>query len=779
MTCSKRFALIVTGLFAFVGFSPTVQAENMSAESFIQPDAKDPNAFTIKKEHHGKGFPKDFVKKMVRGKLSDAALAGPDSFPVRTPKSPGDNTIVGDILVVEANTNLVNQDQNGTTFRHDGAGMYYITHRVLAELGDNYDYIILFSTFEDQTVAAYYMPLRNDVTGLGECNMQTGQTFGCAFDNTPSILNGGLQLQGFVFMNSVATWRGWDANYTGQAKEVDDLEHAVYATLGQEVAHRWGSGLRFIDPRTGNLSTKLLGRDDSHWAAYVDADASVMDGWDWIQVEGTDDTFEVIDAMNKFSTLDLYTMGALPVAGARPFFFIDNAWFLRAGQFIQPRPVEGDEVLRMPTPEYLRGFNVVLQATGERVDLTIQDIVNAEGNRCPDPDHTPKTFKQAFVLLTEYGQDLSQVQGYIAELEIIRKNWETWWHDRVDNKITICTGLYEECQHGETSIGKASLTELGDQDGFVDIGEDFDVEIPISVAGADANDVEIDIAFYGNGADNLSYYEGDSVLGFSKLNDGETGTAKIAFKADPAYVCGHSTLIDVTVSSANTPPVQETLRIFPGYQTLFEATFEDGDDGFSVNADGADQVTEGALSLEPVYLSCEMTVQTPERDASLGGDTAFITGAASPLVGSTSLWSPAISLEGAVAPEIRFSYWFDGASNDELKVSISEDGEKWYKALEINEPDHRWIQGRIRIEELLGKTPGEIQVRFIFTSNSGLLEGGVDEFRVLSLAGQCGGGLCACSSTDPRSAWIWPFLALLILGRVFFRKSKARPAVHG
>ena len=240
---------------------------------------------------------------MSRPALSDAALSGAQAYPMRLPKGPGDNTIVGDILVVEANNNLVQQGPNGTQFFHDGQGMYYIVHRVLAELGDNYDVISVFTTFEDQTVAAYYMPLRNDVSGLGECNLNAGRTFGCQFDNTPSILSGGLRLQGFVYMNSVGTWRNWDANYSGAAKDVTDIEHAVYATLGQEVAHRWGSGLRFIDPRNGTLSNKLLGRDMSHWAAFVDTDASVMDGWDWEPIQGGfSGTFEVTEALKRYST---------------------------------------------------------------------------------------------------------------------------------------------------------------------------------------------------------------------------------------------------------------------------------------------------------------------------------------------------------------------------------------------------------------------------------------------------------------------------------------------
>ncbi len=769
----QKLIKVLGGFFCGALFliAPPLKAQSPSFDEYIQPDAKDDKFFTIKKKYHGKGIPRSYVEKMARPSLPEKALSGGQQFPMVLPKSPGDNTIVGDILVVEANSNLVQQGQGGAQFSHGGQGMYYMVHRVLAELGDNYDVISVFTTFDDQSVAAYYMPLRNDVSGLGECNMNAGRTFGCQFDNTPGIITGGMRLQGFVYMNSVATWRNWDANYSGAAKDVSDIEHAVYATLGQEVAHRWGSGLRFIDPRNGTLSNKLLGRDMSHWAAFVDTDASVMDGWNWEPIEGgMSGTFEVTEALKRYSTLDLYTMGALPVASAKPFFFIDNAVFRQAGQFLDPRPVRADEVLQMPTPEFLKGFNVVLSATGDRVDLTIQDIVDAEGNRCPDPDHSPKTFRQAFVLLTNTNQSLAQVNTFIGELDIVRKNWEIWWSDRVSNAMTLCTGLQTDCLHAETAIGKATLTELGVEDGIIDIGEDFDVEIPISVTGDQVDKVSVDMAFYGNGAENLSYYESDSVLSIKDVAADTTETAKIAFAVDPAYVCGHSTLINVTVSSEKSPPVTETLRIFPGYQTLFEENFESSDHDFIVNEDGADSVSSGKFERAPVYLSCDMTVQTPERDASLGGDTAFITGTSTPLNGSTSLWSPAVSLKDAIVPEIRFSYWFDGASGDDMRVAVSEDGVSWKKALDVTESEHRWVQGRVIVEEIFGYVPEQVSVRFVFTSNSGLLEGGIDEVRVLSLAGQCVNGFCSCDSTTESPQWFWGVLAFGVLFRVRRRR---------
>src|SRR5690606_27272224 len=118
-----------------------------------------------------------------------------------------------------------------------------------------------------------------------------------------------------------------------------------------------------------------------------------------------------------------------------------------------------------------------LKGTGEQVDLTIQDIVDAEGNRCPDPDHTQKSFRQAIVLVTAPGQTAAQVSTQVAELELMMATWEFWWSDRMDKVLTLCMSLNENCNHVDLSIG---FGEVDDDDGVVELGEVFNLVFLVS-----------------------------------------------------------------------------------------------------------------------------------------------------------------------------------------------------------------------------------------------------------------------------------------------------------
>ena len=90
----------------------------------------------------------------------------------------------------------------------------------------------------------------------------------------------------------------------------DSFDQNVYAVLGQETAHRWGSALRFKDPRNGQVSKKLLGRDNSHWAAFVDTDASVMDGWDFRHEQKRDPRLAEIPVITVSATLKVLDVDA-------------------------------------------------------------------------------------------------------------------------------------------------------------------------------------------------------------------------------------------------------------------------------------------------------------------------------------------------------------------------------------------------------------------------------------------------------------------------------------
>lgn len=713
---------------------------------FVQ-DPHDPRVLHPAPGFAERGIDRGYVERMVRGDLpketldlleEDAPFA---HEPMGLPSPPDPlllpfaaTVVSGNVLVIEGTEALVPNTQRGRMFNHNGNGLQTVISAVWSRLGDEFDFITVMTTFEDPGAAGYYLPLKNDVTGLGECNFQAGATFGCVFDQLDA------RLQGFVFMNSIDYWRDWDRSVDGRVHPLESFEANVYAVMGQEIAHRWGAGLRFVDPRTKLVSKRLLGRDESHWAAWVDTDASIHDGWDW---EPDGDRFVVVDDMRRFSTLDLYAMGALPVAAAKPFFFIDNARFV-ANQIVGAQPVPADAALQVPSIEYLRSRGITLRATGERVDLTIQDIVDAEGNRCPTPDATQKSFRQAIVLVTRPGETVAQVSTQIAELELMMATWEDWWFDRTNKALTLCTSLTESCVHHEMAIGAGTID---DEDGVVEPGETFDLVFPLEAKGGTVENAVAHVELLGNGAERTYIKYNSWPIG----RVSGTKDVRIPLEVYDDYICGYSVIAKVTVESDNAPSVTGEYRVFPGYKELFAATFDEGDDGFKPNQDGLDENERGGFVREDVALSCTMTPRTPEGDASPGKGGAFVTGReGEELDGVTSLFSPKISLEGAVDPEIRFMYWLDGAPGaGKLKVSVSGSGKGFTEAKVYDEPYHGWVLGRVVLSEVYDEVPENVWVLFEAEGN-GRVEIAIDEVRVLDRAGVCAAGYggCQCSATQ-------------------------------
>ncbi len=670
--------------------------------------------------------------------------------------------IRGRVIVIEGSNSLVEQTGNGFSMldHRGGTGSSRIMNQVLGAFGDNFDFITVFTTFDDPGVAAYYLPLKQDVDGLGECQPRAGKTFGCLFDQFDGQLE---NLQGFVFMNSLPFWQDWDFNYDGVVHPFSSFDSAVYATLGQEIAHRWGSGLRFVDPRTDRVSNLLLGRDGSHWAAYVDSDASVMDGWDWV-VDG--DRFDLVGDMDRFSTLDLYTLGALPVAAAKPFFVIDDAFYDIIGNDrigLDGRPIGAADVLQLPSDALMESlFGMQVGAVGEQVPVTIQDVVDAEGNRCPDPDNTQRTFRQGVVLVTRPGQSIAQVESQAAQLNEVLATWEDWWLDRTDKRLKLCTELDTPCVHAQQRLTGGKVEHEGTT---FNPGAKATVKLTVQSVDATVEGAVISLRADGDAADFMTF---PSSVEVGRVGRNEEKTVSFEIDLDAAYPCGTGAIIVATLDADNAATVVEEIRFFPGYKTLFEEDFASDEHRFEANADGKDGTTSasaGALRFqEKIELSCDMSQRTPERDASPDNDGAFVTGPGTDHVpnlldndpgegaeldGDTSLWSPVFDLEGTLDPELRFAYWFDGEPGDSLLVQLSGDDEKTFvTGREITESFHGWVVGRVSVRDVFGNVPPKVTARFIFEGN-GALEGGIDDVRMLDFDGECTsfarGGFCGCS----------------------------------
>ncbi|OGQ09666.1 MAG: hypothetical protein A2138_10795 [Deltaproteobacteria bacterium RBG_16_71_12] len=674
----------------------------------------------------------------------------------------------GNVLVVEGTSSLVTDTQAGVGFNHNN-GLFSVAEIALSRLGDNYDFITIFTTFSDQNVAAYYMPLRQDVEGLGPCDGMGD--IGCVFDSTD-----GMRLQGVVFMNSADYWRYWDRNYDGVTHELESFDSSMYSTLGQEVAHRWGSSLRFVDPRTGNVSNKLIGRDGSHWAAWVDTDASVMDGWDWSQDGGE---FKLVNDMDRYSTLDLYTMGALPVASAQPFFFIDGARFTERDEGAYSMGLDGDAVpadavLQLPGVAFMEESGIYLGATGERVDLTIQDVVNAEGNRCPDADHTQKAWRQAVVLVTNIGQTAAEAAGDVADLETVIATWEAWWSDRTARALTLCAGLDEECVQPEAELSGGDVrAEAGD---VIEAGTTMRLRIASIARVAPVTNARLLLTVKGSGADYVSIESGEVAVG--DIDVDATVDTELPIELSDEYPCGTSFTVEAILRSDNAADVRERYKVFPGTREVFAATFKDGDDGFEVDAQGEDDAGAGAFERVDVGLSCAMSKRTPERDLSPTDKGAFVTGAGDELDGSTSLTSPEIDLAGTVDPEIKYGFWLDadGEGAGRLLVHVSNDGGKTFtRTTEEAVPAHDWGIGSVNVKEALKGIPPNVVVRFTFEGD-GRVEGAIDDVVVTDRAGRCRAAVCGCSADGgaaPQAA-VAALIALLGLARLARRPGRRR-----
>jgi hypothetical protein len=102
-----------------------------------------------------------------------------------------------------------------------------------------------------------------------------------------------------------------------------------------------------------------------------------------------------------YSYLELYLMGLI-AADEVPDFFIVRS-LERLGNDVDGRPI----------------------FKGERVRITIQDVIAAEGPRLPDANHSQRSFNTGIVVIVENGHTPSA--ELINRANGIRRQWIDYW----------------------------------------------------------------------------------------------------------------------------------------------------------------------------------------------------------------------------------------------------------------------------------------------------------------------------------------------------------------
>lgn len=244
---------------------------------------------------------------------------------------------------------------------------------------DDYDFLIVFSTFEFDTgeALAFHVGIQNQVEGIGLP----------LYDDT-ALFGSNSRLQGFIDMAAMTRY------------ELDRLRPEfdfVLGVMAHEIMHQWGAFVHFQNDH-GNASAALLGRNDSHWSFLLDSDASLMYGNDWT-LNG-DGSFTSIAARLFYSPLDLYLAGFYAAHEVPAFNLIANP-----------------AVDKNRLPERHVTIDGIAQI------ITVDDIIALEGVRIPDKDQAQKEFRSAFILLTQPNETVSDEQLFL--LNNVREEFPT------------------------------------------------------------------------------------------------------------------------------------------------------------------------------------------------------------------------------------------------------------------------------------------------------------------------------------------------------------------
>lgn len=292
---------------------------------------------------------------------------------------------VGNVSVIEYGSAY---DRGIYSARAEIANRFYEHHT------DEYDFLIVFTTFEFDTgdALAFYNPVQNDVQGIG----------GQLFDNSQFMGSAG-RLQGYIDMAALERY-DFNSRGAGYASPLNTLAH--------EVMHRWGVQIHFRDA-DGSTSTALLGQEDAHWSLLADTDASIMYGARW--EETAPGQFRISDARTRLSPWDLYLAGFADASEVLPVRLLRNS-------SLDPTvlPVVG------------------METGGTLQTIPIQWVIDAEGERIPNADQAQRRFNAGLVLLTRPGETVDPT--VFVQLERFRLAFESYFQSITVGRASISIG---------------------------------------------------------------------------------------------------------------------------------------------------------------------------------------------------------------------------------------------------------------------------------------------------------------------------------------------------
>lgn len=288
--------------------------------------------------------------------------------------------------------------------------------RYVSEVADVPGILVLFTTFDDRGAGgdAYFLPVWNDTAGTGLETIDQRAEFGAQ------------RFEGLVNLK----------NLSRHDPEVLPLLAA------HELAHRHVAYARLAPVPGSTIAPQILGRQLAHWHAALDTDASLLEGYEWI--ESGQGRFVAFAKNQRFSPLDRYLLGVLPADEVPPFFFIRGA-----------RTASGAQI---PAEAQLAPGTIVF---GDRIELTVEQVIAALGPRAPEPE-----LHAVFALLTSPDEraDDPAIVAQAASIDLLRVELEARWQVLTEARGTLCTRI-DGCAAAEPDAGQADAGGGGEDEG--------------------------------------------------------------------------------------------------------------------------------------------------------------------------------------------------------------------------------------------------------------------------------------------------------------------------
>jgi len=235
-----------------------------------------------------------------------------------------------------------------------------LVERIDAELGIDPQIAVLLSASSLACDNLFYVPVANDVRGIGYEHEDARELF----DDSPAS-----RLEGIAFLNDFPYWQLHPDEFR------KDFAH--------EIGHRFGARVH-----ADGAGDTLLGRDNQHWSYFLDSAGSPLEGNVWTQTDASEYVADTPLAVAGFSELDLYLMGSLPASKVKPSLLVATS---------TPATDCLGHPLNAASPPQSCG---ALAFDGSASSIDIAAVVQAEGERDPAPDPTPRTLDVVYFVLS-------------------------------------------------------------------------------------------------------------------------------------------------------------------------------------------------------------------------------------------------------------------------------------------------------------------------------------------------------------------------------------------